>query len=265
MADKSTTDQILDLLLDALQERQTARTKSEQSLNWGDDVIEDEDEFSDTQPTYVTEDAFTAGEIAEESDTITIMGESSPIDEESEKDDRPAEPPPLQERIHLERLLVRMVAATALLLLLINIPINRHGTALARAMPDQSAMIIRDGLLLKGDGPKVYVLQDNQRRWITSLTAFESFGYRWENVHEVEDQFLNQFPEGDPIYLLLKCEASPHVYALEGDGKRWIKDIPTFQKMGFVWQDIQMVPCDYLRNLADGIPFPADAGEPPQP
>ena len=81
----------------------------------------------------------------------------------------------------------------------------------------------------------------------------------------MEDKFLARFDEGRPVYLLLKCAASPHVYALEDGQKRWIKDIPTFEANGFVWEDIRITSCQYLRNLPNGRPIPTDAGPPPQP
>lgn len=158
------------------------------------------------------------------------------------------------------------VATLALLiiLILINVPIF-NGLALARALPDKQALIIRDGLLLKGSGAEVYVLQDNYKRWISSLDAFNYYGYRWDEVHLVEDSFLAQFPTGRPIHILLKCESSPHIYRLENDRKRWIKDISTFTAEGHVWKDVSFVTCDYLRRLPDGPPIPPDAGPPPQP
>jgi hypothetical protein len=151
------------------------------------------------------------------------------------------------------------------LAVLINVPVNRYGTSLARIMPDTDALVIRDGLVLKGSGPEIYVLEDNKLRWISSLEAFEFFGYRWEQVHVVDDSFVEQFEEGRPIHVLLKCERSPHIYALENGQKRWIKDIPTFEAEGYVWEDVEFVSCDYLRSLPDGPPIPEDAGPPPQP
>jgi hypothetical protein len=161
----------------------------------------------------------------------------------------------------LGRLLLVLVA----LVVIINIPFNRHGANLARAAPDSAALVIRDGLLLKGSGPEVYVLQDERLRWITTIDAFQWYGYRWEQVHEVEDEFLADFEMGLPIHLLLKCENSPHVYALEDGRKRWIKDIPTFEAQHYLWEDIKPIDCAGLRRIPDGPPIPPDAGPSPQP
>jgi hypothetical protein len=68
-----------------------------------------------------------------------------------------------------------------------------------------------------------------------------------------------------PPPILLKCYSSPHIYLLDRGEKRWIENMETFEDRGYVWRDVQMVPCDDLRSLPDGVPIPASAGPPPQP
>ena len=162
-------------------------------------------------------------------------------------------------------MLIRLVILTVALLILVNIPVNRYGTSLARILPETSSLIIRDGLVLKGSGPEFYVLENGKLRWISSMDAFEHRNLTWEDVHIVEDEFLAKFEKGRPIHVLLKCRTSPHIYRLENEEKRWIRDIDTFEAEGHVWDDVRFVSCDYLRGLPDGPPIPEDAGEPPQP
>ncbi len=164
----------------------------------------------------------------------------------------------------LPRTLRALVVGLFGVLILINLPLF-NGLALARALPDRQALIIRDGLVLKGSGPEFYVLESSHKRWISSLDAFEHYGYQWEDVHIVDDAFLNQFPDGRPLHVLLKCANSPHIYRLENDRKRWIKDIPTFKAEGHVWEDVRFISCSRLRSIPDGPPIPPDAGPPPQP
>jgi hypothetical protein len=68
-----------------------------------------------------------------------------------------------------------------------------------------------------------------------------------------------------PPPILLKCYAIPHIYLLEQGEKRWIENIETFNERGYVWRDVQLVTCDDLRSIPDGVPIPASAGPPPQP
>lgn len=71
------------------------------------------------------------------------------------------------------------------------------------------------------------------------------------------------YEEADPV--LLKCRNSPHIYLIEKGEKRWINTIETFDDRGYVWRDVNFIPCDDLRSVPDGQPIPADAGPPPQP
>jgi hypothetical protein len=272
----STTDRILDLLLDALLERQAAR-QAPRERPGPDDVR--------TAPSRAPEPVAPPPSTAEQAITpppseappkksVTPSHRPPPRDlkrprESQRREPRPGEagwaPPPRLSSINLGWTLGRLLLVLFVLAVLINIPVNRYGTSLARIMPDTAALVIRDGLVLKGSGPDIYVLEDNKLRWISSLDAFEFYDYRWEDVHIVDDSFLEGFEMGKPIHVLLKCHGSPHIYALENGKKRWIKDIPTFEAEGYVWDDVKSVSCTYLRNLPDGPSIPEDAGPSPQP
>lgn len=185
---------------------------------------------------------------------------------EPEAEPEPAIPPPPAGPSHATRLMGRLALGLLALVVLINIPINRHGTTLATAMPDRRALVIRDGLVVKEeDDPEIYVYQDGRFRWISSLDAFEHYGYTWADVNIVEDGFLDQFEIGPPIHVLLKCPDSPHIYRLENGVKRWIVDIDTFEAEGHVWEDVRFVTCEYLRRLPDGETIPPGHGPPPRP
>jgi hypothetical protein len=266
----STTDQILDLLLDALLERQAAR----QAQAGKPDAIPTP---KPSVPPSSIEEATTEPLAASDAPVVKPATEERQPPPKSarrtqksqHRRPRPGEegwtPPPKLPSIHLGRTTGRLLLVLVALMVLVNVPINRHGTSLARIMPDTAALVIRDGLVVKGSGPEVYVLEDNRLRWISSLEAFEFFDYHWEQVHIVDDDFLDEFETGRPIHVLLKCQGSPHIYALESGEKRWIKDIPTFVAEGYVWEDVKQVSCTYLRDLPDGPPIPEDAGPPPQP
>jgi hypothetical protein len=167
---------------------------------------------------------------------------------------------------HATRLMGRLALGLLVAIVLINIPFNRHGTTLATAMPDSRSLIIRDGLVVKEESDeRIYVYQDDRFRWISSLDAFEHFGYTWGDVHIVEEGFLGDYEIGPPLHVLLKCDASPHIYRLEGGKKRWIVDIEAFEAEGHVWEDVRFVTCRYLRGLPDGETIPPGHGPPPQP
>jgi len=271
----STTDQILDLLLDALLERQATReTQRDRPGPVQPSGAPSSGTESSAPPASQPEpsvERFPPAEPAKKPTPGRQPPEAPPKkpSQPQRREPRPGEkgwtPPPRLPGINLGKTLGRLLLVLVALAVLLNVPVNRYGTSLARIMPDSAALVIRDGLVLKGSGPDIYVLEDNKLRWITSLEAFEFFDYRWEQVHIVDDSFLGEFEKGRPIHVLLKCQGSPHIYALENGKKRWIKDIPTLESEGYVWEDVKQVSCAYLRDLPDGPPIPEDAGPPPQP
>ncbi len=173
--------------------------------------------------------------------------------------DVPASSP--QPGANMGRSLGQILVILVVLLVLVNIPISYYGAGLAQIIPDATAMVIYDGLVLKASGPEIYVLEDYKLRWISSPEAFNYY-FRQHNVRVVEDSLLEEFGKGQPIRRLLKCQDSPYIYALENGRKRWVKDLPIQNSTGS-WDEVRLVPCDYLRRLPDGLPIPEDAGPPP--
>ncbi len=253
--DKSTTDQILDLLLDALAERQKTRR--------AEGPPPPPKEKKGVPPPRPEPPA--AEQRRSPARSASPRPAPMPPSRESRPGDEGWEPPPRQPSINMGKMIGRLAILVVALLILINVPVTQYGVSLARIMPETSSLIIRDGLILKGSGPEIYKLEDDKLRWISSLDAFEHLGLTWEDVHIVEDEFLAKFEKGRPIHVLLKCRSSPHIYRLENDQKRWIEDIDTFEAEGHKWEDVRFVSCQYLRDLPDGPPIPEDAGPPPQP
>lgn len=264
----SPTDQILDLLLDALAERQSARKRSAAAPPASGAQSAPPAARTVVPPSRPEPGPADQHRPAPKTKPPTKAPHSAARRGEG-RDPQPGEegwqPPPRQPSINLGRMLGRLAILVIVLIVLVNIPVTRYGVSLARILPETSSLIIRDGLVLKGSGPEIYVLEEDKLRWISSLDAFEHLGYAWEDVHLVEDRFLGKFEKGAPIHILLKCRDSPHVYRLENQEKRWIKDIDTFVAEGHVWDDVRFVGCQYLRDLPDGAPIPEDAGVPPQP
>ena len=164
---------------------------------------------------------------------------------------------------HVASLMKRLGIGIFVAVLLINIPLNTQGLALARSVPTSTSLVIRNGLLVKtATSPQVWVYRDGAFHWITSLTAFERLGYRWQNVHAVDPEVLDQLPKGRPFHVLLKC-SSPQIYLVDEEGKHWVADIQTFQAEGYDWRDVKTVPCPDLRILPDGDSIPPGRGSPP--
>ncbi len=167
---------------------------------------------------------------------------------------------------HASPLPGRLAVALLVAVLLINIPLNANGTALARMIPSSVSVVVRNGLLVKEtDTPDVYVYQNGQFRWVADLEAFQHYGYKWQNVQDVAPGFLAGYDIGRPIYLLAKCADSPHIYQLANGFKRWIVDIPTFEAQGYQWSDVQIMGCADLSRMPMGETIPPGRGPAPQP
>ena len=57
-----------------------------------------------------------------------------------------------------------------------------------------------NGLLIQlPDDPKVYLIEEGERRWITTENLFVNLGYNWDDVIVVTQSILNLIPEGEPM------------------------------------------------------------------
>ncbi|MFQ6016322.1 MAG: hypothetical protein ACE5NP_12870 [Anaerolineae bacterium] len=128
-------------------------------------------------------------------------------------------------------------------------------TGLARTVPTTTAVVLRNGVLLKGSGEKIYLLEDGKKRWIYNLDAFEGWGYRWEQVQFVPDSLLESLPDGRPLYLLVKGSGEK-IYLLDQGQKRWIRTLEDFKAQGFLWEDVKIISDAELRVIPEGTPIP---------
>jgi hypothetical protein len=263
----SRMDRLLNLLVEEIEERMHARMPALSTAEESAPSAAEEPAPSTAEETPVAEVPSLSAHPEEPVQTLSELWA------EAEDEESPPEPEPEPELLpalpgasHAARLMGRLALGLLVAIVLINIPFNRHGTTLATAMPDSAAVVIRDGLVVKEeDDEEIYVFQDGRFRWISSMDAFEHFGYTWGDVRIVEDGFLEEFEIGTPLHVLLKCRQSPHIYRLEGGEKRWIRDIVTFEAEGHVWDDVRFVSCGHLRSIPDGETIPPGFGPPPQP
>jgi hypothetical protein len=271
-------DQILDLLLDALQERQSERNETRAQPDHDvvppqqviieaeastEPITAEVDENINPETPGLIEPKHQNGD-GEHSLNSAAAFKQVPLEDDEFYSDIDQLDDPLPS-INMNRIFYRLCVAIALIIVLVNIPFNRYGTNLARAMPDEQALIVRDGLVFTGPGDEVYVLENNQKRWISSLTSFELNGFHWDQVHEVDQGFIDQFASGPDYHAVIRCGSQPHIYILEGNEKRWIKNPTEFERAGLEWDDVRYISCHDLKNkYPDGVPIPPDAGDPPQ-
>jgi hypothetical protein len=113
--------------------------------------------------------------------------------------------------------------------------------------------------LIKGTGPKVYVLENRVKRWIPSPDVFNNFKYRWENINLISDALLGYYPEGEelgkyddyPEGSLLKG-AGPEIYLVENGKRRWITSPAVMEKYQLEWRNIIQVDDKDLNKIEKG-------------
>ena len=57
----------------------------------------------------------------------------------------------------------------------------------------------RDGILLKGSQPRVYVIEDGKKRHIPDPATFTHMGFSWHAIRQISDEVLQQIPDGQPL------------------------------------------------------------------
>lgn len=106
------------------------------------------------------------------------------------------------------------------------------------------------GMLVKGSGPKVYLVEGGTRRWITSESVFLGLGYPWSAIRVMQDSTLAGVPEGaaistaaaHPDGTLIQYVGSPRVYQLVNGQKRWIHSAEVFTQLNLRWENIVTIP-----------------------
>lgn len=62
-----------------------------------------------------------------------------------------------------------------------------------------SKSMFPDGTLIKGPDPKVYLIEDGKKRWITSLSVFNKNRFKWSSVAEVPKEIVASYADGPNI------------------------------------------------------------------
>ena len=101
--------------------------------------------------------------------------------------------------------------------------------------------------------PKVYLIEDGQKRWIKDEQTFNSLNYKWSDILHVP--ISQTYPEGETIAAatLIKYPNDPKVYLIEDGQKRWIKDEQTFNSLNYQWSDIIQIPITQAYPVGDVI------------
>lgn len=117
---------------------------------------------------------------------------------------------------------------------------------------------IREGSLVKGSGPEVYLIENGKRRWIQDERAFAQYGFDWSEITRVNDQEFFQFSEGAKLAdnslapgALIKG-AGEKIYLLQAGKKCWIVSPEAFLKNNFSWSSVVETSEEVISSYNDG-------------
>jgi hypothetical protein len=126
--------------------------------------------------------------------------------------------------------------------------------------------MLTSGVLLRGSGPQVYVMQGGVRRHVVDGDVFTACGYSWAALYYPPDSSLNSIPMGSPLTgtpcpvfspspsRLLKG-AGPEVYFIQSGLRRHIPNGPTLTARGFRYGSVDFVDDSYLDDIPAGRPM----------
>lgn len=99
-----------------------------------------------------------------------------------------------------------------------------------------------DGSLIKGDGPEVYLIENDTRRHITSVALFENRKFKWGDVIKITQAELLAHPLGEKFLLsdgtLIKEDGLHPIYLIKNKKRHWIKTLEVFLGLDYKWKDI---------------------------
>lgn len=87
-----------------------------------------------------------------------------------------------------------------------------------------------------------YLNQKGQRKLIINEKVFELYGNKWEDIVEVTEEELKQYP----VVKLIRAYGDEKVYAINGETKQWIETLAEFNSLGYQWSDVNLVKIEEL-------------------
>jgi len=118
------------------------------------------------------------------------------------------------------------------------------------------------------EDPRVYLLLNTERYWITSEEVFEGLNYAWNWIEDIAEDLLDNYTVGSeinytdhhPNYTIVKYADNAKVYRLEPDPqdstkqvKRWVVDSDAFEKLGFRWDRIVTISDDEVYENGEDL------------
>lgn len=94
---------------------------------------------------------------------------------------------------------------------------------------------------------RVYYCSYSNKHYITSPYVFERLGLRWSNVSTILQSMINKLPKNMPLYNIRTSNATPRVFLIFKNYKRWIYSSSIFSHLGFKSHEIKTIPRSVLK------------------
>lgn len=127
------------------------------------------------------------------------------------------------------------------------------------------AAALSDGMLVRGSGPEVYVMENGMRRWIVSEGIFSDLELEWEKIRSVSDGDIAAYPRGKDIVsgarypdgMLVRGGADlggdgKKVYLIEKGTKRWVETERDFNNLRLDWGFVMDISPEKLKRVSQG-------------
>jgi len=117
-----------------------------------------------------------------------------------------------------------------------------------------------DGTLVTSRStPKVYFIENGQKRWISNGSIFES-RFHWKNIVFIPENELNSYPDGNDLNYRdgILIAALGKVFLVStptgssNQAKNWIFNPAAFAGLSFKWGDIRFVTDSFANSLPNG-------------
>ena len=147
---------------------------------------------------------------------------------------------------------------------------DRLGRSLSEELIEE--LDLRDGFLIAGSGPDVFMMEEGKRRHV-ARDLLEECGYDRNSIYRVEDELLESIPGGERVAgppcpeqitavealglsdgSIVRRERSGTVFIVEGGKKRPFATPEAFKRCGYDFGSVQVVADAPLAMLPDGEP-----------
>lgn len=114
-------------------------------------------------------------------------------------------------------------------------------------------MIYPNGTLLSiAKDKNIYLIENQQRRKITSDKLFSMLGYKKDKIIAATEDERNHFPPGKemtyPDGTLVRANNAPAVYLVENGKRKEFASAVLFEKLGYNWKNVVNIGADELNN-----------------